>query len=65
MEGAGDVRVSAVLIAIVLQTLTLGTVWFAAIHGLRQDLRDLRNDLRCRAQARGTGLCGETRTTSR
>ena len=32
--------VSAVLIAIVLQTLTLGTVGFAAIHGLRQDLRD-------------------------
>ena len=53
MEGAGAVFVcvSPVLIAVVLQTLTLGTIWFVALHGLRRDLRDLSNDLRRTIQA--------------
>ena len=42
---------SPVLIAVVLQTLTLGTIWFVALHGLRRDLRDLSNDLRRTIQA--------------
>ena len=53
MEDAGAVCicVSPVLIAVVLQTLTLGTVWFVALNALRRDLRDLRNDLRRTIQA--------------